>query len=234
MLSGVYMHHIQQSILIRLTQSSPLRFTELQPPHLPNNTFSYHLKKLLETGYVEAVAGGYAATRKALKIIQGIDNRLPYSDAPPLVLSTVYVTNLKGEVLLLEHQRQPFKNWLSIPSGIIHGGESLRQAAVRELFEKTSMNVTEEELTSKGVLDFRYLQLESNDLFVHAIGFIYTYKYTGNPALFDGKETKYGTLSWSDLKQPNILPEVHSITELVKQRTLQIESINFDEPLTIM
>lgn len=65
------LHHIQRSIILSLATKSPLSFTELQPPHIPNNTFSYHLKKLVENGYVEhaLTKSGYLPTRKALKLM---------------------------------------------------------------------------------------------------------------------------------------------------------------------
>lgn len=233
MFRGTHMHHIQKAILIRLASASAfLRFSELQPLHVPNNTFSYHLKKLLEAGYVESTLQGYTATRKALKIIQDIDSR--HRIARPVALTVLYITNSEGEVLLLERNSRPFKSWLGIPSGIIRGGESLNHAAVREIYEKTSVTVEPSELSPKGVLDFRYLQQDSNDMFIHAIGFVFAYHYLGARDTLEGRETISGTLSWSDLKHKNILPEVHTILELTGQEDMLIHSVDFEEPIPMV
>lgn len=232
MFRSTHMHHIQKAILIKLANSSFMRFSELQPPHVPNNTFSYHLKRLLEAGYIEASPLGYTATRKALKIIQDIDSR-QHRITRPVALTVLYITNDQGEVLLLERGNRPFKDWRSVPSGIIHGGESLKQAAVRELYEKTLVTVEPDQLNPKGVLDFRYLQQDSNDMFIHAIGFIFTHLYTGARNLLEGRETKYGTLFWSHLTHANVLPEVYTISELISQKETLIQSIDFEEPVPI-
>jgi ADP-ribose pyrophosphatase YjhB (NUDIX family) len=226
------MHHIQRDILIKLAAASSLRFSELQPHHVPNNTFSYHLKKLLEAGYVESTNVGYVATRKALKVIQDIDSRQRYTR--PLVLIVLCITNDLGEVLLIKRDNRPFKDWLGIPSGNIHGGESLQHAVVRTLYEKTSVTVELDDLTPKGVLDFRYLQKDSNDMFIHAIGFVFSYHYTGERSLLEDKKVKWGVLSWSDLKNDDILPEVYTVLELANQKNMLVQSIDFAEPMPLV
>jgi ADP-ribose pyrophosphatase YjhB (NUDIX family) len=217
---------------MKLASASNLRFSELQPPHIPNNSFSYHLKKLHELGYIEATPTGYTATRKGLKAVQNIGNRL--SSGQPVALTVLYVTNDQGEVLLLERGSRPFKHWLGVPSGLICNGESLKQAAARELKEKVSVTVTLDELNPKGVLDFRYLQHNSKDMFIHALGFVFTYQYVGPRDLLEGRETKFGTLCWADTTAENILPEVAAVASLVNQETTFIHSIDFEEPTPIL
>lgn len=229
MFSSTHMHHIQRAILLKLAESTFLRFSQLQPPHIPNNTFSYHLKKLLELGYIEASPHGYSVTRKALKIVQDLEGHTRH--LRPVTLAVLFITNPAGEVLLIERESQPFKHWLGAPSGIIHGGESLQQAAVRELQEKTTIVADASQFTQRGVLDFRYLQQDSNDMFIHAIGFVYAYRYEGSLDL-QGKKTKYGRLAWVNLADhANVLPEVHAMATLSTQKHMLIQSIDFEEPL---
>jgi ADP-ribose pyrophosphatase YjhB (NUDIX family) len=222
-------HHIQKDIISKLAYNSPLRFSELQPPRVPNNTFSYHLKKLLETGYIESTNSGYIATRKALKTLHyspDKERRITY----PLLLSVVYVTDNTGRVLLLKRRNKPFANWFGVPSGLIHGGETLESAAKRELFEKTGIS-TLKPLEYVGVLDFRYLEKESDDLFVHAVAFVYKYKCENPNDVTLSEETKYGDLDWSGLTRDKILPEVHAIAELVNGKKPKISSVDFEEPV---
>lgn len=227
------LHHIQRQIIASLAHTSPLRFSQLQPRHIPNNTFSYHLKRLLETGYIAAHKDGYVITRKAVKL-------LAYTElaekpvAPPVVLSVLFVTNAKGEVLLLERATPPFKHYLGTLSGLIHGGEASKTAARRELFEKTGILAEIDALQPHGILDFRYRESDTNDLLIHGIGLIYSYIHTGKPALLESYETKYGRLTWSDLTDPRILPEVLEIAAVVTPNNhMAITSIDYQEPPVI-
>ncbi len=224
------MHHIQKEIITSLAQTSPQRFSQLQPPQVANNTFSYHLKKLLQSGYVASGDGGYAATRKALKTLQ-------YHEADekrtttPVFLTAVYVTNSDGKVLLLRRNTQPFIGYYSIPAGLVHQGEHLDAAARRELLEKTSIKAGR--VRFAGVLDFQYLEPGSGDLFTHTVAMVYTYRLSGDGKRLAGLETRYGTLLWSDLTDKNILPEVHTIAQLIKKKQTTPVSADYDEPLVV-
>jgi len=221
-------HHIQKSIILSLASKSPARFTEIQPPRLPNNTFSYHLKKLLDAGYIELTDKGYVATRKALKLV-GLGTNPKKNEATPTMISMLCVVNEDNEVLLLNRNNKPFQGWYGLPSGLIHVGETLQQAARRELFEKTTIRINDE-LEEVGVLDFRYLQQETQDIFVHVIAFIYKVKYVGDKAELSDAHTKYGQLSWSNLGRSHILPEVFAVKELVDQKVFTHSSVSFTEP----
>lgn len=222
-------HYIQRDIVTNLAHKSPLRFSELQPKHIPNNTFSYHLNKLCQADYVRPTEYGYTITRKALK-------ELPYNDnyeksiARPTALTTVYITNSAGEVLLFKRLTSPFHNWFGIPAGPIHSGETLIQAAQRELYEKTGLSVEASSLRASGVLDFRYLEQNSAKSFIHVISFLYAYTYTGDPEILNGRQSKYGELSWSKLDGSNILPEVYEAQKMVANNKIAVYSTDFKEP----
>jgi ADP-ribose pyrophosphatase YjhB (NUDIX family) len=206
-----------------------MRFSELQPPRLPNNTFSYHLKKLVESGYITSSHEGYTATRKALKTIQYSGHQVKKNVAPALI-TIVYVTDDHNNVLLLKRDSQPFTAWYGIPSGLVHLGETLGTAAQRELLEKTGI-VALQPLDFVGVLDFKYLERESGDLFVHAVSFVYKYTCSELNLVLLSQSSQYGELYWSDLTHEKILPEVHMIANLVKSGGGPVtSSVDFEEP----
>jgi ADP-ribose pyrophosphatase YjhB (NUDIX family) len=223
------MHHIQKDILQNLTGNFARRFSDLQPAHIPNNTFSYHLKKLLEAGYIQSTESGYIATRKALKNLQFSDDSHAKRAIAPAMISIIYVTKPSGEILLLKRKRRPFVEWFGVPSGLIHHGENLQTAARRELFEKTGI-VTKNDLEFCGVLDFQYHQPVSDDLFIHAVGFVYRYIATAHEVAGLDMSSTYGTLLWSNLDHEMILPEVYTIDSLAQKERPNITSVNFDEP----
>lgn len=221
------LHHIQKEIILSLAHHSPQRFSQLQPADIPNNTFSYHLKKLLQSGFVTQVENGYEATRKALKTLQ-YTGATDKNTGNPVFITAVYVTNNEGKVLLLRRSNPPFVGWNCVPAGMVHQGENLEQAALRELFEKSSIEASS--LEFNGVLDFQYLERDSNDLFVHTVAFVYSYRLPDNGEPLAGMQSHYGTLQWSDLSSNKILPEVYTIAELVRQKEPAVKSVSYEEP----
>lgn len=222
------LHYIQKGIIASLAQTSPQRFSQLQPEQVPNNTFSYHLKKLLQSGYVEQKKGGYVATRKAFKALQ-YNTPQDKSSTTPVMITVVYITNDADEVLLLHRDQRPFVGWYSLPAGLVHQGEHLEEAALRELNEKTTLRATA--LRFAGVLDFQYLERGSGDRFIHSVAFVYTYHLPGSGEQLVGQQSRYGTLAWSDLRDEHILPEVYTIAELARTREPGVVSADYDEPL---
>lgn len=221
------MHHIQKSIILNLARTSPLRFTELQP-RVPNNAFSYRLKKLIDGGYIEHTAGGYIATRKALKLVAfGTSNNRV--QPTPAAISMIYIENTDGEILLINRNHKPFQGWYGLPSGLIHQGETVEDAARREMFEKTGL-AAEGELQAVGVLDIRYVEAATQDIFMHTLSFVYRYVYTGDKQLLDGKVNRYGQLLWSRLDRDNILAEVNAAKDLVDRHAFSHESVTLMEP----
>jgi ADP-ribose pyrophosphatase YjhB (NUDIX family) len=222
------MHHIQRNIILTLARTSPLRFSDLQPPRTPNNTFTYHLKKLIDSGYIEMTKSGYVPTRKALKLVAN-DSTTSGRARTPGVLTMIVVQSKDGDVLLLNRNRKPFQGWYGIPGGLIHLGETAGDAALREMTEKTTL-VSEEPLDAAGVIDLRYVQPGTKDIFLHVLGLVYTYHYAGAKKDLAGKVTPYGKLTWSSLKSGKILPEVFSVKELVDRGNYAYTSANFIEP----
>lgn len=62
-------HHLQRSIVYRLAFEPSLRFSELKPNHIENKLFTYHLKKVVATGFVSKHEDGtYALTPEGRRL----------------------------------------------------------------------------------------------------------------------------------------------------------------------
>jgi hypothetical protein len=105
----------------------------------------------------------------------------------------------------------------------------MQKASKRELFEKTGV-VAEKDLEEAGILDFRYIQEDTNDIFVHAVAFVFKYNFLGDKQLLSDAKTRYGQLSWSKLGRSHILPEVYALKELVDLNKYSHISKDFVEP----
>jgi mutator protein MutT len=53
------------------------------------------------------------------------------------------LTNSKDEILLTKRAYDPFRGWWDVPGGFVEPGETLEQAAERELKEETGLSVTD-------------------------------------------------------------------------------------------
>lgn len=229
---SMQMHHIQRDILMRLSDRSPQRFSELQPKNIANNTFTYHLKRLMDLGYIEQGSDGYSATRKALKAVTYQANSEIVRSSPPLLLTMLYITDGHGRIMLMKNKGQPFAGWYGLPSGMIHHSEKIEDAARRELYEKTAIR-SSKNLSFGGVLDFRYNHRTTNDTFVHAIAFVYKYQYKSDKPETEAK-LQADELKWSSFDQDTILPEVNAVKLLIESNMQDVVSLNFMEPADLV
>lgn len=132
------MHNIQKTILDRLMSATIKRFSELKPSHVESNLFQYHLRHIIKEGYVEKVEGGYTLSPKGLYYADRHSASLRTVREQPKVITIVALRNSLGQVLLTQKLNQPFIGRYNLPAGKLHTGESIDQAAVRELQEKTA------------------------------------------------------------------------------------------------
>jgi 8-oxo-dGTP pyrophosphatase MutT (NUDIX family) len=76
--------------------------------------------------------------------------------------------------------------------GKVQAGESIIEAALRELEEETTINLTEQELSVRGVFHFHFAQEPHQDMDVH----LFTWQYDG-----DFAETEEMKPQWRDVDQ---------------------------------
>lgn len=62
-----------------------------------------------------------------------------YPQKPEIAVGALVIKN--GKVLLVKRDRQPAKDQWAVPGGKVNLGETLQQAAVREIFEETGISI---------------------------------------------------------------------------------------------
>lgn len=130
-------HHIQRQIVRQLMFQEYARFSELCPPRVDTNLFSYHLKLLQKQGYVVKADQGYTLSRKGLRYVDRISTDKMQMRTQPKIITMLLVQDGYGKVLLQKRTKQPYINTWTLPYGKLHIEDaSLLDAARRESREK--------------------------------------------------------------------------------------------------
>lgn len=205
------MHRLQQHILDRLIRHENQRYADLKPDEVEGNLFMYHLKQLTSNGQVVKRADGlYELTAEGKRLIGGMSLETFTPRAQPKIVTLVVCRNEAGQYLFYRRRRQPLLGMAGFPYGKIHLGESIADAAVRELFEKTGLAA---DLEHKGD---GYITIYQDDEPVSQI--MFHLFYGENPVgelLPDSTSGKayWGTLSDVD---KTFMPSVIDLLQLLK------------------
>lgn len=164
------MHHIQKYILNVLAHKQFARFSEMRPPRVDSNAYSYHLRALQKEKYIEKTDAGYCLAPEGLRYVDS----LSYGDLKPRKQPKLVVIlalhDGSGNWLLAERKIQPYIGKLMFPSGKQHRGENRDQHAVRELNEKIGLqNVP---LSFRGTADVQ-ISDATGELLTHVVANVY-------------------------------------------------------------
>lgn len=193
MLEQKITHHIQKSIMHILLLHDTVRYSDLKPAELESNIFMYHLNQLIKTGLVQKDKYGYSLTRDGKLYASRSNLQSLKIRIQPKVITILTIQRDDGQWLLLKRKHQPNLNYVGFPSGKIHFGETLEQAAQRELLEKA--NITTVPLTFRGNLVMRFLSPE-DAVVNHIIGYVFS--GTAPHTLTTTNITEYFESFWGD------------------------------------
>lgn len=136
-------------ILRQLLFKQKASFSELQKAtELTSDHFNYHIKQLIDVGYLEKQEGEYILTRAGKEYANRMDTDQKIMEKQPKISVLLLVENEKGEFLAQQRLKQPFYGFWGRATGKVRWGETLEEAAKRELLEETGLTA-----------DFRYAGL---------------------------------------------------------------------------
>ena len=186
------MHHIQRTILARLMDGESVRYSDLQPKDIGSNLFTYHLKRLRQEGYLMRTSWGtYKLTSTGKRFVDtlSLETMRPRVQAKIVVL--LACRDRLGRWLLMKRKVQPLLGQIGFPYGKMHLGETIHEAAHREMEEKTGLD---------GKLEHRgdgYITILENKKPVSEIYFHLF--YCMGPTGYLKSEHKSGEVFWSDI-----------------------------------
>jgi len=134
-------HEAQMKILRQLLLAPSAGFAALQKQtDLTSDHFNFHIKKLVDVGYITKIDWGeYALTRSGKEYANRMDTDDNVIEKQPKISVALIIENTEGKHLAQERLKQPYYGFWGRPTGKIRWGETFVEAATRELMEETGL-----------------------------------------------------------------------------------------------
>ena len=142
MKSNKEIHPVQGKALIKLLFKTPSRFSELNVDHLDNDHFTFHLNQLLSLEFIEKINDKYQLTVKGKEFASLLDPEaiVTQRQGKPAVLVVCIDSSNLTKYLIQKRLKLPYYDYYSFIAGKIRWGESVLEAAKRQLKEETGLN----------------------------------------------------------------------------------------------
>lgn len=136
------LHPAHVAILRVLLFSPEARFAQLQKETaLSSDHFNFYLQQLLDEGFIEkAEQGSYRLTFKGKEFSNRFDTDTRTVERQPKVAVLLMIYGHDGRQLVQQRLKQPFYGYWGRPTGKIRWGETILEAAARELQEETGLS----------------------------------------------------------------------------------------------
>jgi ADP-ribose pyrophosphatase YjhB (NUDIX family)/predicted transcriptional regulator len=137
-------HTAQVAIMRHLLFKPQAGFSELQKAtDLTSDHFNFHVKKLIEEGYVEKLEKHYRLTHKGKEYANRMDTDENEIEKQPKVSVAITLERQSDrgerEFLFQQRKKNPYYDFWGRMGGKIRWGESVIEAAERELKEETGL-----------------------------------------------------------------------------------------------
>ena len=138
-------HVAQMAILRKLLIGRTASFSDLgRATTLTTDHTNFHIKKLIAAGMVEHVPktyGRYRLTRKGKEYANRMDTEELVIEKQPKLVVDICIEK-DGRFIIQDRHKQPYYGYWGFPTGKIRWGETIIQAAARELMEETGLTAT--------------------------------------------------------------------------------------------
>ena len=145
MARGAGLHPAQTKILRELLFMPTARFAELQKASgLESDHAKFHIKRLVKLGYVNKIGNVYQLSVTGKEYANKLDTDAGVIERQPKVAVLLVVERYNSkthmaEYLLQKRLKHPYFGFWGAPTGKVRWGETLLDAAARELKEETGL-----------------------------------------------------------------------------------------------
>jgi len=196
------MHYIQKKILDKLIYNETQRYSELKPAGIESNNFAYHLKELLKAGLLIKRDRGYFLSPQGKAYVDRVSHETLDIRKQPKIITLLSLTNNKGELLLTKRNHQPYIDYVGYPSGKLHVGERVMEAAQREVKEK--LGIEAQKLEQLGVLNIAIS--EANYVVSHVLAVVYAGEVTVAAKPLNNRRAEYFWTPQSSIREFMLIP----------------------------
>ena len=189
-------HTTQISILRQLLFVPEASFAELQKSSdLTSDHFTFHIKKLVESGYVTKTENGYTLSASGKEYANRMDtdeNEIEKQPKVSVVVVLEQTVNGRREFIAQQRLKQPYYGFWGRLGGKVRWGESFEEAAKRELKEETGLTA---DFTFKSIFHKRDYKKETGELLEDKVFIImYANTYSGKLIVdFEGGHNEWLT-----------------------------------------
>jgi 8-oxo-dGTP pyrophosphatase MutT (NUDIX family) len=187
---------IQLGILTLLNRTKEgKRFSELNSQNLSSDHFNYHLKYLLDRGYIEKKRSKYYITFRGKKLMSDIDLKGKKYDLFRFSVTVNVVKEIEGKrhILVQKRNRHPYIDDVNTIAGKVKQGESVKDAAIRKFKEETGLEISD--IKVLGTL--RKIRVNEENELIEDV--VYTVCYSKNPEGELQEKNDWGEHSWCDI-----------------------------------
>lgn len=220
-------HVVQKDIVKTLVGVGSARFSELKPKRVESNLFMYHLKQLIKAGIIEKDDTTYRLTAQGRMFVDRANLDHLVFRVQPKIVNILAIRSGKGNWLLLQRKHEPHIDRIGFPSGKLHYGERLEEAAHRELQEKTGLSGLDLKLTGNVLM--RFLDKDTQETVNHTIGYVFFAELADEPKITNS--SMYWRSYWgpeTQLLDGNVFKGHQDILRLLAENRLCIESLDYE------
>jgi 8-oxo-dGTP pyrophosphatase MutT (NUDIX family) len=206
-------HEAQTKILRELLFVPRTNFATLSKiTGLDSDHAKFHIKRLVELGYVSKNGSDYSLSIKGKEYANKMDTADNTIERQPKSTTIMIVRNPETDKYIIQQRlKNPYYGFITFYSGKITWGESIYETAVRETMEETGLTTKPEDWQWRGIYHERVKHTANGEIVEDKLFYImYTDKFSGQMIeAFEG-----GKNFWMDLDEVRKSPKHYKSFEI--------------------